>query len=82
MNLKKRVKPAVMSEMIRRLCRNEYLTLQQLGLLLGRGTKGLQEDHLSPMSRTGLLQLRFPDNLTHPQQAYRSTTDDNESTAS
>lgn len=68
--------------MIQGLCRNEYLTLQQLGMLLGRSTKGLQEDHLSPMSRTGLLQLRFPDNLTHPQQAYRSTADDNESSTS
>jgi len=71
-----------MWEMIRGLCRNEYLTLQQLGLLLGPGTKGLQEEHQSPMSRIGLLKLRFPDNLTHPQQAYRSTADDNESTSS
>ncbi len=80
--MKKRVKPAVMWEMIRTLCRNDYLTLQQLGLLLGRATKGLQEDHLSPMSRTKLLRLRFPDNLTHPQQAYRSTEDDKESSTS
>ncbi|WP_374474611.1 ATP-binding protein [Zoogloea sp.] len=79
---RQRVKPAVMRAMIRGLCQDEFLTLQQLGVLLGRGTKGLQEDHLSPMFRTGLLRLHFPDNLTHPQQAYRSTADASESTPS
>lgn len=79
---RRRVKPAVMRAMIRGLCQNGFLTLQQLGVLLGRGTKGLQEDHLSPMFRTGLLRLHFPDNLTHPQQAYRSTADASESTPS
>jgi hypothetical protein len=38
--------------------------------LLGRNPRGLQEQHLAPMTREGLLQLRFPDRLNHPQQAY------------
>ncbi len=67
---RQRVRPEVMRETILSLC-DEFLTLQQLATLLGRNAKGLQEDHLKPMVRDGMLHLRYPTNATHPQQAYR-----------
>jgi ATP-dependent DNA helicase RecG len=67
---KKKVKAEVMRATIVAICTGDYLTLQQLAVLLGRSPKGLQEHHLAPMAREGRLQLRFPDNLNHPQQAY------------
>ncbi|MFM7641836.1 MAG: hypothetical protein ACKO45_09840 [Cyanobium sp.] len=32
----------------------------------------LSECHLVPMVKQGLLELRYPDIPTHPEQAYRS----------
>jgi hypothetical protein len=61
-----------MQAIILTLCTEDYLTLQQLAALLNRRSKGLQEDHLTPMTRAGRLQMRFPDNPNHPQQAYRA----------
>lgn len=71
---RQRVKPEVMRQTIRALCVHDFLTLQQLAVLLDRGSKGLQEDHLTPMSRSGELQLRFPDHPNHPQQGYRAAS--------
>ena len=71
---KKKVKPEVMQAAILMLCAENYLTLQQLAALLNRGAKGLQEDHLAPLTRAGRLQLRFPDNPNHPHQAYRAAS--------
>jgi len=71
---KKKVKQDVMQAAILALCAEDYLTLQQLAVLLNRGAKGLQEDHLAPLTRAGRLQLRFPDNPNHPQQAYRAAS--------
>jgi hypothetical protein len=37
----------------------------------------LARSHLSPMVKEGVLERRYPDNLAHPQQAYRARhTDD------
>ena len=70
---KKKVKPQVMQAALLALCAEDYLTLQQLAALLKRGPKGLQENHLAPLTRAGRLQLRFPNSPNHPQQAYRAT---------
>ncbi len=78
---RKRANPEVMKQTIQSLCTEGFLTLQQLSILLGRAPKGLQEDHLRPMLEEGQLRLRFPENPTHPQQAYRSTAIDDESSA-
>lgn len=59
--------------MIVDLCADRYLTRQQLAQLLGRRSVAkLYENYLSPLLKTGLLELRFPDAPSHPEQAYRS----------
>lgn len=79
---RQRAKRELVRETILALCAQEYLNLQQLATLLGRSSaKKLQEDYLSPLARSGLLRLRFPDTPNHPQQAYRSAEPENDDKA-
>ena len=69
-----RDKPRLMSELtktiIRRLCSERYLTADQIGALMDRGKDKLQKNFLAGMVADGELTLRFPDQPTHPDQAY------------
>ncbi|HLS99198.1 MAG: ATP-binding protein [Porticoccaceae bacterium] len=75
---KKRVNDKeVLRAAIRAVCARDFLTLQQVGLLVARkGLKNLQEDYLGPMAHAGQLELRYPDKPNHPQQAYRTSRSD------
>ncbi|MFZ4535966.1 ATP-binding protein [Propionivibrio sp.] len=68
----KRAKPEVVRNVILALCAKEFLTLQQLSMLLGRSAEKLQERNIAPLVRENLLTLRFPDTPTHREQAYRT----------
>jgi hypothetical protein len=46
--------------------------LKELSLLLERDPKSIQDQYLTKMLADGLLELKFPDNKFHPEQAYRS----------
>src|SRR3989344_2876203 len=52
------------------LCRGRFLTAQQLADLLNRSTEGLRKRYLTPMTREGKLQLRYPQAPNRPDQAY------------
>lgn len=67
-----RVRPQVMRAAILHVCKDGFFTAQQVAEQLNRSTGRLQEEFLTPLSREGLLRLRHPDNLNHPQQAYMS----------
>ncbi len=69
---KKRMSPELMRELIRRLCRGRFLSVQEMARLLRRGPKSLQERYLTPMCREGLLALRYPGKPNRPDQAYTS----------
>jgi X-X-X-Leu-X-X-Gly heptad repeat protein len=69
---KKKLVPELTKRLIQRLCQNEPLTAEQLGELLDRRKEKLQENFLAQMVANGELQLRYPDQLTHPEQAYRT----------
>jgi hypothetical protein len=69
---KKKLVPELTKRLIQRLCQNEPLTAEQLGELLDRRKEKLQENFLAQMVANGELQLCYPDQLTHPEQAYRT----------
>ena len=69
---KKKLVPELTKRLIQRLCQNEPLTAEQLGELLDRRKEKLQENFLAQMVANGELQLRYPDQLTHLEQAYRT----------
>jgi ATP-dependent DNA helicase RecG len=59
-----------MQAVILELCRGRYLTLAELAALLNRKPQNLRNTYLTPMTRSGQLRFRFPDQPGHNQQAY------------
>ena len=51
-----------------------WVTSSEISQYLDRKQGNLTWNYLSPMVESGLLERRFPENVTHPQQAYRSVT--------
>jgi predicted HTH transcriptional regulator len=62
----------VVHETIVKLCAGRYLTVRNLAELLDRKANPLLNHYLKQMVADGALELRFPEKLTHPQQAYRT----------
>jgi ATP-dependent DNA helicase RecG len=54
------------------LCSGRFLSLRELADLLGRNPETLRGGYISKMVRAGQLELRYPDQPRHRQQAYRS----------
>ena len=72
---KKKLIPSLTRTIIRRLCSERFLTAEQLGNLMERRKDKLQENFLASMVAAGELCLRFPEQITHPDQAYRTQPD-------
>ncbi len=53
------------------LCSIDFLTAAELGQLVRRNPRGLQDRYLRPMVREGLLEHRYPGEPNRPDQAYR-----------
>jgi ATP-dependent DNA helicase RecG len=67
-----RARPEAVRQTILELCRDYYLTVDQLAALLSRNTAGLRDRYLTPMTKEGLLRLRYPEAPNRPDQAYTS----------
>jgi ATP-dependent DNA helicase RecG len=76
---KKKLTPELTKLVLRRLCDGRFLTAEQLGSLMDRRKEKLQENFLAAMVGNAELQLRYPDQPTHPEQAYRTNPDWRES---
>lgn len=63
---------AAIEGLLLELCRDQFLSLQDLGRLLDRKATTLQNHYLSQMVRESLLEMRYADKPAHPQQAYRT----------
>ena len=61
-----------MRKVILKVCRERFLTLQQLEGILDRTNSTLRTRFLKKMVEEGLIELRYPDRLNHPEQAYRT----------
>ena len=60
---------------IQEICsQGRWVTSAEIAQLLNIRQRNLTAGHLSSMVESGLLERRFPGNLTHPQQAYRAIT--------
>ena len=66
----KRLPPQQMEGIILELCRERWLTRNELAELLGRHPDGLRQRFLNPMVTHRLLQLRYPDKPNRTDQAY------------
>jgi len=64
---------ADLRSVIVQLCELRWWTPKELAdVLQRRDASHLSEKHLSPLVKEGKLERRYPDNLAHPQQAYRA----------
>ncbi|MBB6282995.1 transcriptional regulator [Geobacillus subterraneus] len=70
---KKRLAPAVMEEIIVRLCCEQPLRLKELAALLERTPDGLRNNYLGKLLEEGKIRLKYPDQPNHPRQAYIGT---------
>ncbi len=62
-----------MGRLILELCRDCWLTRNELASLLARNPDGLRQRFLNPMLRRGMLRLRYPDKPNHADQAYTAS---------
>jgi len=55
------------------LCADRYVMAQELAEILQRSMETLKNHYISKLVQRGKLELRFPEQPTHPAQAYRTT---------
>jgi ATP-dependent DNA helicase RecG len=67
---KSKLQAEQMRTIILALCKGRFLTPRQLGGLTSRSPVGLQQNYLREMTHQGKLQLRYPQEPNHPDQAY------------
>lgn len=68
----KRLPLEVMQEVILSLCRNRFLMLGALAVLVSRNPNALRQHYLNDLLKSGRLELAFPTKPTHEKQAYRA----------
>jgi ATP-dependent DNA helicase RecG len=71
-----------MEGIILRLCRDRWLTRNDLAELLTRNPDGLRSRFLTPMVAHGRLRLRYPDKPNRVDQAYTAGDSVKENAAS
>lgn len=62
----------IVKQVIVKLCSEYYLSLRTLAELLGRKPDSIRNHDVNPMIEEGLLEPKYPDRISHPQQAYKS----------
>ncbi len=74
---KGRVDQELVERVILELCSEHYLPLRTLADLLNRKPDSIRNHYLSLMLDRGLIELRYPEQLNHPQQAYKTVSSPN-----
>lgn len=67
----KRTPTDAVKKVIRLMCASRPFKPSEVALLLKRNQRYIRDYYLTPMIESGELELVFPDNPAHPQQAYR-----------
>lgn len=67
-----KVPQTVMIGAILSVCKDDFITLRVMGEMLGRSPDTLRVHYLNRLVRAGALDLRYPDQLNHPNQAYKT----------
>ena len=69
--LGKRRRSKPLRQLILDICTfREWTTVGELAEWFGTDESNLQKRHLRPMLKSGQLRLRYPENKSHPEQAY------------
>ncbi|HDR7915085.1 TPA: AAA family ATPase, partial [Bacillus wiedmannii] len=68
---KKRVKRDQMESLILQLCSVQALSIKEIANLLNRSIDTIRKDYVYPLVEQEKLETIYPENFSHPQQAYR-----------
>ncbi len=63
---------ACICEVIKKLCSDHQLKAREIARLLKKNLSHVKEYYLNTMLESQDLELLYPDNLTHPNQAYKT----------
>ena len=69
---KKRVSPDLMRQAILVICETDFVSVEEIATMLNRSRDSISVHYVSRMVKEGLLELRYPENISHPHQAYRA----------
>jgi len=69
---KKRVSPDLIRQAILMICENDFVSVGDIATMLSRTRDTVSVHYVSRMVKEGLLELRYPENISHPHQAYRA----------
>jgi ATP-dependent DNA helicase RecG len=72
---KDRMVKSEMHKIILEMCAIQELTANDFHFLFGNNAKGIRDNYLKPAVEAGELLLKYPENKTHPKQAYRTKPD-------
>ena len=61
-----------MRKLVVSLCKDHWIPLADLSMVLKRQSKFLQAQYLSSMVAEGILMLKYPETRNHPAQAYKA----------
>jgi ATP-dependent DNA helicase RecG len=70
----KRASKTAMENAILAICQDQYIRPQLLASLLNREPAALKYRFLAPLIKRGLLERKYPENPSHPDQAYRTSS--------
>lgn len=65
-----RLSPKEMEKIVLDLCKDRWLTRNQIATLVCHNSESLRQRYLNPMVEHGLLRLRFPEKPNRTDQAY------------
>lgn len=71
-----RFPPKEMEKILLELCKDRWLTRNEIAALVHRNPEGLRQRYISPMVEHGLLRLRYPEKPNRTDQAYTTVIDD------
>ena len=69
---KKRVSPELMRQAILIICENDFVSVEEIAAMFSRSRDSVSVHYISRMVKEGLFELRYPENISHPHQAYRA----------
>jgi hypothetical protein len=69
---KKRASPDLIRQAILIICENDFVSVDEIATMLSRSRDTVSIHYISRMVKEGLLELKYPENISHPHQAYRT----------
>ncbi len=72
----RRLPPKKMEKILLELCRERWLTRNEISILVRRNPESLRQRYINPMVEHGLLRLRYPEKPNRTDQAYTTVLED------